>query len=139
MTTLMKYKPTTSNGMISLLDNIFNDDLFNWSPISTSTIDYDVIERDNEYVLDLALPGFTRENVTINVEDNVMTIEGERKYDEKIKYNRKGNFYGHFKKSFTLPEDVIAEKIDASFSNGILSIIVPKDEKAKLSKVIEIK
>jgi len=138
MTTLMKYK-TPENGMMSLFDNFFNDSLFNWDlPARTTSIDYDVIEKDEEYVLDLMLPGFKKEDVSINVENNIMTIEGERKVQEETKYNRKGSFYGHFKKSFTLPEDVLADNIDASYKDGILSLEIPKNEKMKLSKTIEI-
>jgi HSP20 family protein len=140
MTTLMRYKP--KNGMISLFDNMFNDDFFNFdlNPVNSGSIDYDIIENEKDYVLDLMLPGFNKEDVSVSVEDNIMTIEGERKFDEKTKYNRKGSFYGRFKKSFTLPDEVLADQISASHNkNGILSITIPKDEKAKLSKVIEIK
>ena len=105
---------------------------------NTATPTYDVIEKDNEYVLDLILPGFKKEDVSINVEDDVLTVEGERKVQEKTKYNRKGSFYGQFKKSFTLPENVLVDNIDASFKDGILSVSVPKNEKSKLNKRIEI-
>lgn len=140
MTTLMNYKP--KNGMISLFDNMFNDDFFNFdlNPVNSGSIDYDIIENEKDYVLDLMLPGFNKEDVSVSVEDNIMTIEGERKVDEKTKYSRKGSFYGRFKKSFTLPDEVLADQISASHNkNGILSITIPKDEKAKLSKMIEIK
>ena len=137
MTTLMKYKPT--NGMISLFDNFFNDDFFKLDfPSTTSPINYDVIENDKEFVLDLSLPGFNKEDVSINVEDGIMTIEGERKVQEDRKYNRKGNFYGHFKKSFTLPDNILSDEIKASFNNGILSLEIPKSVETKLSKTIEI-
>lgn len=140
MTTITKYsKP--KNGMVSLFDHFFNDDLYNWDLMpttNTATPTYDVIEKDNEYVLDLILPGFKKEDVSINVEDDVLTVEGERKVQEKTKYNRKGSFYGQFKKSFTLPENVLVDNIDASFKDGILSVSVPKNEKSKLNKRIEI-
>lgn len=140
MTTLMKYKP--QNGMISLLDNIFDDKIFNWDidlETNTNLLTHDIIENDNEYILEYALAGFKKDDVSVNIENNMLIIEGERKANEDIKYNQKNTFYGKFKKSFTLPEDVNSEKIDASFNNGILSIIIPKDEKLKLSKTIKIK
>jgi len=139
MTTLMKYsKP--QNGMTSLFDRFLDEDIFNWNlPTNNIIPDYDIIEKDNEYLVDFALAGFKREDVSINVDDGVLTIEGERKVDEEIKYTRKGSFYGQFKRSFTLPDNVIIDNIDASFSDGILSVIIPKDEKLKLSKTIEIK
>jgi HSP20 family protein len=141
MTTVAKYTQPR-NGMISLFDHFFNDDFFNWDLMPTTNVaspNYDVIEKDGEFILDFMLPGFKKEDVSINVEDDVLTIEGERNVQEETKYNRKGSFYGKFKKSFTLPEDVLAEKIDASYKDGILSVSIPKDEKSKLSKVIEIK
>lgn len=79
------------------------------------------------------------QDVSLNVENNILTIEGERKANDDIKYNRKNTFYGKFKKSFTLPENINSENIDASFRDGILSVVIPKDEKVKLSKQIEIK
>lgn len=141
MTTLLKYsKP--QNGMINLLDRLFDDDIFNWNPdLPANTIvpNHDIIEKDNEYVVDFALAGFKKENVSLNIDKNMLTIEGERKPDDDTKYNRKNTFYGKFRKSFTLPENINSENIDASFSDGILSIIIPKDEKMKLSKQIAIK
>lgn len=139
MTTVAKYRP--KNGTIDVFDQIFNDDLFGFDlrPTTMSTPTYDIIENENEYIVDLMLAGFKKENVSISVDNNVLTIEGERKAQEKTKYNCKGSFYGQFKKSFTLPENVFSDKIDASFSNGILSISIPKDTKSKLSKTIEIK
>jgi len=141
MTTLMKYsKP--QNGMVSLFDRFFDDDIFNWNldvPTNKIAPNHDIIEKDDEYLVDFALAGFKKEDVSLNVDDGVLTIEGERKMNDDIKYNRKGTFYGSFKKSFTLPENINTEKIDASFNDGILSVTIPKDEKAKLTKTIEIK
>lgn len=134
----MKYsKP--QNGMLNILDNFFDDELFNWEmPERTVIPNYDIIENDGEYLVDFGLAGFTKEDVSLTVENDILSIEGERKVNEDTKYNRKGTFYGKFKKTFTLPEDIVADKIDASFENGILSIRIPKNEKAKLSKSIEI-
>ena len=134
----MKYsKP--QNGMLNILDHFFDDELFNWdTPERTVIPNYDIIEKDGEYLVEFGLPGFTREDVSLNVDNDILTIEGERKVNEDTKYNRKGTFYGNFKKVFTLPDNVVTDKIDASFQNGILSITIPKNGKAKLSKSIEI-
>ena len=141
MTTLMKYsKP--QNGMVSLFDKFFDDDIFNWNfdlPANTVSPSHDIIENEKEYIVDFALAGFNKEDISLNVEDNVLTIEGERKANEDTKYNRKSTFYGRFKKSFTLPDNVNSENIGASWKDGMLSIAIPKDEKTKLSKSIEIK
>jgi HSP20 family protein len=98
---------------------------------------YDVSEIEDAYMLDMVLAGFNKEDVSVEVEDDTLTIKGERKVQEELKYSRKGSFSGEFVKSFILPKDVLADKIDASFTNGILSIQIPKEE--KLSKAIEIK
>lgn len=140
MNTLMHYKP--QNGMITLFDRFFDDDIYNWNldvPATSIVPNHDIIENDEEYLVDFALAGFKKDNVSLDVDNNVLTIEGERTVDEENKYNRKGTFYGKFKKSFTLPENINVEKIDASFNEGILSITIPKIiEKKKLSKIIKI-
>lgn len=140
MTTLMKLKPT--NGMISLFDDIFNDKIFDWNidlETNSNFLTHDIIENENEYIVDYALAGFKKEDVSLNVEDNILTVKGQRKEKDDIKYNRKSTFFGEFKKSFTLPDGIDSEKIDASFRDGILSIVIPKNEKMKLSKTIKIK
>lgn len=137
MTTLMKSKP--SNGALTIFDHFFNNDFLNWDfEINTGAPHYDIIENDDEYVLELMLPGFNKEDISINIEKDILKINGERKLNEKKNYNSKGSFFGEFNKVFNLPENVNSDKIDASFENGILSIKIPKDEKKKLSKTIEI-
>jgi HSP20 family protein len=138
MTTLMKYsKP--QNGMLNILDHFFDDELFNWNtPEKTIIPNYDIVETENEYLVEFGLAGFTKEDVSLNIEDDILTIEGERKSDENIRYTRKGNFYGKFRKTFTLPDNVMTDKIGASWKDGMLRITIPKDEKTKLSKSIEI-
>ena len=138
MTTLAKYtKP--QNGMLNILDHFFDDEVFNWNiPEKTIIPDYDIIENDGEYLVDFGLAGFAKEDVSLNVENDILTIEGERKSDEDIKFTRKGNFYGKFRKTFTLPDNIVADKIGASWKDGMLRITLPKDKKTKLSKSIEI-
>ena len=138
MTTVPKQnRNRNGNGLMlnNFFDNLLDDDLFGFvlnEP--TYAPQYDVIEKDNEYTLEFMLPGFKKDSVSINVDDDTLFIEGERKVDENVKYNRKGSFYGKFKKSFTLPEDVEANNIDASFQDGILSIKLPKRSEKKVSK-----
>ena len=138
MTTVPKQnRNRNGNGLMlnNFFDNLLDDDLFGFvlnEP--TYAPQYDIIEKDNEYTLEFMLPGFKKDSVSINVDDDTLFIEGERKVDENVKYNRKGSFYGKFKKSFTLPEDVEANNIDASFQDGILSIKLPKRSEKKVSK-----
>jgi len=116
---------------------MFNDELFKFDtpkPIPT----YDVVEKDDSYVLDMVLAGFNKEDVSVEIEDDTLTIKGERKVQEELNYSRKGSFSGEFVKTFVLPDDVLADKIDASFTNGMLTIQIPKEVEKKLSKSIEI-
>jgi len=130
---LLKYynKPFS----LDLFESIFNDELFKPS----ITPEYDIVEDDEQFGLEFMLPGFKKEDVSIDVDDRVLTVKGERTAQEETIFNRKGSFYGKFEKSFTLPEEVLADEISASFEDGILTLEIPKDVEKKLSKTIEIK
>ena len=136
MTTVAKQNRNRNGLMLNnLFDNLFDDDLFGFMLNEpTSAPQYDVIENDNEYILEFMLPGFEKDSVSINVEEDTLFIEGERKANENVKYNRKGSFYGKFKRSFTLPENVETNEIDASFQDGVLSIKLPKRGEKEVSK-----
>lgn len=120
---------------LKFFTNVF-DEIFTENNIGQPTAD--VIENDNEFVVEIMLPGFKKENISVNVEDDVLEIEGERKVDDKLKYNRKGSFFGTVKAAYQLPDYIVGDKVDASFADGILSITIPKDVESKLSKEIEI-
>ncbi len=106
-----------------------------WSPAT------DIAEHDNEYVVKVELPGVSKDEVKITMEENVLTIRGEKKQEKESKnssFHRVERSYGAFQRCFTLPTNVRAEKIDASFNNGMLSIVLPKSEESK-PKQIEVK
>jgi HSP20 family protein len=90
-------------------------------------------ETQESYRLEAELPGLTKEDVQITLENNVLRLAGERKLDEETKssYQRIERVYGSFSRSFALPMQVDTEKVEASFQNGILTITVPKAEQAK--------
>ena len=100
---------------------------------------HDVIENDNEYVIEMLLAGVKKDDVKIDTEDNVLTILAERKLDSKLKYNRKQTYFGKYKRSFIMPEDVDHSKIEAQLSDGILKITLsklkPKKEEPKKIKI----
>ena len=101
----------------------------------------DIRESKDAYTVTAELPGLTKKDVEITVEDNVLTLSGEGHLEEEgegEKYHRIERSYGSFKRSFTLPIQVIQEKVDARFTDGILTIELPKAEEAKQRK-IEIK
>ncbi len=98
-------------------------------------------EDDKAYYIHADLPGVAKEDINIDLKDNVIMISGERKHKEEIKekdYYKLESFYGKFQRSFTLPEDADGNAIDASSENGVLNIVIPKAA-PKESKKIEIK
>lgn len=106
-----------------------------WSP------SVDIIEGKDEIAIETELAGMKIEEVDVSIENNVITISGERKFektDETDNYHRIERSYGTFTRSFTLPRNVISEEANAQFKNGILRITLPKREEAKARK-IEIK
>jgi len=106
-----------------------------WSPL------VDITEDDKEYLVKAELPEMKKEEIKINVHEDVLSISGERKYEKEEKgkkYHRVERAYGSFVRSFTLPEDADGSKINAEYKEGVLKIHLPKSEKAK-PKAIEVK
>ncbi|TLY21691.1 MAG: Hsp20/alpha crystallin family protein [Nitrospirae bacterium] len=106
-----------------------------WAPL------VDIVEDDNEYLIKAELPEVKKEDVKVTVQDDVLTISGERTFEKEEKgrkYHRMERAYGSFARSFTLPEDADGEKVAAEFKNGVLKVHLPKSEKAK-PKSIEVK
>ena len=106
-----------------------------WAPL------VDIAEDDKEYVIKADLPDVKKDDVKISVQDNVVAISGERKYEKEEKgkkYHRIERAYGSFLRSFTLPEDADGAKIAAEYKDGVLQVHLPKSEKAK-PKTIEVK
>lgn len=106
-----------------------------WSPL------VDISEDDKEYLIKAEIPEMKKEDIKLNVHDDVLTITGERKYEKEEKnkkYHRVERAYGSFVRSFTLPEDTDGTKVGAEYKDGVLKIHLPKSEKAK-PKAIEVK
>jgi HSP20 family protein len=101
----------------------------------------DVVERDTDYAVKVELPGVNKEDVKITVQKDVLTIKGEKKQEQEKKgdnYHRLERSYGAFQRSFTLPSSVKSDKIEASYSNGVLTVTLPKVEEVK-AEGIEVK
>lgn len=101
----------------------------------------DISETDAEFCIKADVPGIKREDVKINIEDHILSISGENKQEKEEKgekFHRVERFYGSFRRSFTLPENVNEEKIEANFKDGLLTLTIPKTEAAK-PKSIEVK
>ena len=106
-----------------------------WSPL------VDISEDEKEYLVKAELPEIKKEDVKLTVQDDVLCISGERKYEKEEKgkkYHRMERAYGSFMRSFTLPEDADGSKVAAEYKDGILKVHLPKSEKAK-PKSIEVK
>jgi HSP20 family protein len=98
----------------------------------------DVVESDDHFVLTADLPGLGEEDVNIEIEDNVLTVSGERKAEHEDKregFVRVERSYGSFRRSLTLPKDVDADAVSANFDKGVLEIRIPKPEQRKPRKV----
>ena len=101
----------------------------------------DVIETEKDYVIKAELPEVKKEDVKVTVQDGVVTIQGERRQeleDKNRRFHRVERSYGSFVRSFTMPDFVDETKVSADFKDGVLSLHLPKTEKAK-PRAIEVK
>ena len=110
-------------------------------PFTAWTPAVDIFETDKELVLKMELPGVKKDDVHVTIENNMLTVRGERKMEEKIErenYHRIERTYGEFVRSFTLPPFVDGTKINADFSEGLLKVTFAKIQAAR-PKEIEVK
>ncbi|MBM2839971.1 MAG: Heat shock protein, Hsp20 family [Bacteroidetes bacterium] len=120
------------------ISDILDDGSFGtsvWTPA------VDVAENENEVQVKVELPGVSKDDVKITMQENILTIRGEKKQEKETKnseYHRVERSYGSFQRSFTLPTNVKHDKIEASYNDGVLTVTLPKAEEAK-PKQIEVK
>jgi HSP20 family protein len=98
----------------------------------------DIYENKDQIVLEAELPGMKQEEFDLSIENNVITLRGERKFektDETDNYHRVERSYGSFTRSFTLPQTVSAEGATAEYSNGVLRVTLPKREETKARRI----
>jgi HSP20 family protein len=99
----------------------------------------DISERKDAYLVTVELPGVEADDLDITMEDGLLTIQGERQFTSESsseqQFHRIERRYGAFRRSITLPAQVQAEQIEASFDNGVLQIVVPKMEEAKPKRI----
>src|SRR5688500_3597103 len=127
---LNDYAPTSFS---NLIDRFFNDTMTRRGGSAYSFVPrVDIVEEDKAFEVHVAVPGMNKDDFKIDLNDNYLTISGERKLNREKKED---NFYsmetqyGTFSRSFTLPENVDANKISAKYVSGILEVTIPKDEK----------
>lgn len=122
-----------------VFDNFWNDSDFvsegrsrTWLPA------IDIFESDDAFVATADLPGLKKDDIDISIEDSVLTVSGERKFDESQEtgsFRRVERSYGTFRRSFTLPRGVDSTKVQAKFEDGVLTLDIPKSEVAKSRKI----
>lgn len=133
------YYPTNTGG---LLERFFNDSLYDNTQVQNFVPEVDILESEKTYEIHFAVPGFEKDNFNLNVDDKMLTVSGERKFKEEEsdkKYKSVRTSYGSFERTFTLPKNVNASKIEANYTNGILEVIIPKDETKIIKTSIKVK
>ncbi len=128
------------------MDNFFTNDFFDnqWleKKLKHTLPAVNIKEDKNEFNIEFASPGFTKKDFKIDLNNDVLTISAEKekeKNEENDNFTRKEFSYNSFSRSFTLPQTVNADKIDAKYNDGILKLCIPKKEEAKLLPKKEIK
>ncbi len=124
----------------NLVDRFFNESLTR-SGGSTFVPKVDILEKDQAFELHVAAPGMNKEDFKIDLKDNYLTISGDRKFTNEKKdknFHSVETQYGAFSRSFSLPENVDATRINAKYNNGILELTIPKDEKKVIAQSIKV-
>ncbi|RAW00772.1 Hsp20/alpha crystallin family protein [Pseudochryseolinea flava] len=136
---LNDYVPTSFS---NLIDRFFNESVSRAGGSAYSFVPrVDIVEEEKEFQIHVAVPGVNKEDFKLDVNDNLLTISGERKFQKEKK---ESNFhsietqYGTFSRSFSLPENVDVNNIAAKYNNGILEITIPKDEKKVVKTTIKV-
>jgi HSP20 family protein len=126
------------------MPNLFDDDFLPMLSNRTSSMpSVNIREDENNYNLDLAVPGINKDDLKIDINEDILTISSENKSEKEESsdgYKRKEFSYSSFCRSFYIPENVNRDKIEAKYKDGVLSVSLPKqeEEKARLSRHITI-
>ena len=136
-TNLNRWKPT-------LLDELFDDRWFNFDTFNQTFPAVNTIEKDNQYLLEIAVPGMDKKDFEIEIQNDLISISSiskqEKEVNDNLNYNRQEFNYNTFHRTFSLPKEVDQSKINAIYSNGILTITLPKLKEviSKSKKLIEV-
>ena len=123
-----------------LFDHFFDGEFFDWSnknfsQTNTTLPSVNIKENENEYMLEVAAPGFEKEDFKIEQHNDLLTISSEKKIEKENKdgerFTKREFSYQSFSRSFTLPQTADGEKISANYDKGILTVSIPKREEAK--------
>lgn len=143
MNTLISY-PFTKSSLANYIDEFFGNSVLPESKteiVSTTWPKIDITEDNNGYTLRADLPGVDKKDVRIQIDKNILKIEGEKKSEYKQEKGRYYHFersYGQFSRSFVIPDGTDNEKIEAKMDNGVLELTIPKAKQEK-PRAIEVK
>ncbi len=130
-------RQSKKTGFNSIFDEILQtgfQEFVNPKAFTATTPRVNIVETKEAHLLEFAVPGFEKNNFSINVEGDQLTVSGElgeKEESEDKNYTRKEFSYTNFKRPFTLPQTVEKDSIKAKYENGILTVILPKKEEAK--------
>ena len=142
--TLVRWRPfreleNIQGEMNSLFENFFTPRRretevlpYRWKPVCS------LKEDDESYTLEAEIPGLKKEDIKISLKNDVLTVSGERKEEKEKKDKHSHLFerqYGSFCRTFTTPVGVVEDKIDATYKDGILKVVLPKTEEAKVKEI----
>lgn len=143
-TSLTRWNPVTRSPwlgrdpFVQFMDSFFNGEPSqevsnrDWSPA------VDIRENEDAFLVHAELPGLSKDDVEITLENNVLKLSGERRFEKDVdekEYHRVERAYGTFTRAFSLPSRVDSNGVKASFADGVLTITVPKVEEAKPRKI----
>lgn len=143
---LMRFQKTPVQSSISkMMDEFFNGSMSDWNDqnLMATQPSVNVIENDDSFKVEVAAPGLKKEDFNLTVEDDMLTISGEKKQESEEKdgeFTRREFNYTTFSRSFHLPESCKSDDIQANYDNGVLKLNIPKKEEARKAapKQIEI-
>lgn len=142
MNTIMRWQPFRNlSSLQEQVNRLFESNFPSRGSESTLTAwapAVDVYETENELVIKADLPDVSEKDLDVRVENNMLTIHGERKFEQKVKeenYLRMERSYGSFSRSFSLPNSVNTEAIKAEYKDGVLNITLPKRAESKPKQV----
>ncbi len=125
---LERYSRAPRKSLANLDDKTFENS--DWTPV------VDIYETDDSFIVKAELPGVKKEDVSVNIENGLLTIKGEKKTEtEDKKRHRVECTYGSFIRSFTLPQSVAIDKVEAKYKNGLLNLTIPKEKQAAPNQI----
>jgi HSP20 family protein len=137
--------PSWERDMDRMMDDFFGRRMRSWWPerwfsreSEITMPSMDVYEEKDDIVVKAELPGMDKSDIEVNISDSHLTLKGEKKKEEKVEeenYYRCERSYGSFLRTLDLPAAVQADKIKATFNNGILEVRLPKSEEAKAKEI----